>query len=52
MLVEKIILRNLDKFKDKKKSVKVLIGKDFDKIEISVFGLDLVEPNAFLLAIV
>jgi hypothetical protein len=26
----------------------VLIGKDFDKIEISVFGFDLVEPNAFI----
>ena len=26
----------------------MLIGKDFDKIEISVFGLDLVEPNAFI----
>jgi hypothetical protein len=26
----------------------VLIGKDFDKIEISLFGFDLVEPNAFI----
>ena len=26
----------------------MLFGKDFDKIEISVFGLDLVEPNAFI----
>ena len=24
------------------------IGKDFDKIEISLFGFDLVEPNAFI----
>jgi len=26
----------------------MLIGKDFDKIEISLFGFDLVEPNAFI----
>ena len=26
----------------------MLIGKDFDKIEISLFGYDLVEPNAFI----
>ena len=26
----------------------MLIGKDFDKIEISVFGFELVEPNAFI----
>ena len=26
----------------------MLIGKDFDKIEISLFGVDLLEPNAFI----
>ena len=26
----------------------MLVGKDFDKIEISLFGFDLVEPNAFI----
>ena len=26
----------------------MLIGKDFDKIEISLFGLNLLEPNAFI----
>ena len=26
----------------------MLIGKDFDKIEISLFGYELVEPNAFI----
>ena len=26
----------------------MLIGKDFEKIEIRLFGLDLLEPNAFL----
>ena len=26
----------------------MLIGEDFDKIQFSFFGLDLVEPNAFI----
>ena len=26
----------------------MLIGKDFDKIEFSFFGLNLLEPNAFI----
>ena len=26
----------------------MLIGKDFDKIEFSFLGLDLIEPNAFI----
>lgn len=26
----------------------MLVGKDFDKIEISLFGFELVEPNAFI----
>ena len=26
----------------------MLIGRDFDKIEISFLGLDLLEPNAFI----
>ena len=26
----------------------MLIGKDFDKIEISLFGFELLEPNAFI----